>query len=78
MHWQDIIISLGQWVMTAALLPSIFSERKPAISSSLLTGTVIVAFGVAYASLGLVSSVLSSVACALAWFILAYQVWARK
>ncbi len=77
MEWQDFIISGGQWIMTLALVPSIFSADKPALSTSLLTGTIIVAFGIAYASLDLWSSTVSSSVCALAWFILALQQYRR-
>jgi len=73
MHWQDIVISIGQWLMTAALIPSLIGKDKPAFSSSLMTGTLIAIFGVTYATLGLWSSTVSSAACALVWFILALQ-----
>lgn len=75
MQWQDIVISLGQWAMTLALLPSLFGKNKPAVSSSLMTGSLISMFGFTYGTLGLWSSVVSSAACALAWFTLAWQQW---
>ena len=32
MQWQDIAISIAQWAAVAALVPSIFSKDKPALS----------------------------------------------
>ena len=75
MHWQDIVISLGQWLMTAALIPSLLGKDKPALSSSLMTGTLIAIFGYTYFTLGLYSATVSSSVCALAWFVLAVQKW---
>lgn len=61
--------------MTAALLPSLIGRDKPALSSSLMTGTLIAIFGYTYFTLGLYSSTVSSAVCALAWFVLAIQKW---
>lgn len=78
MPWQDIVISVGQWAMTAALVPSLIGPNKPAVSSSIMTGTLIAIFGITYASLDLWSATVSSGVCALAWFVLAWQGWRRK
>jgi hypothetical protein len=75
MHWQDMVISVGQWIMIAALLPTMFGKDKPALSSSLMTATLIAAFGVAYGTLALWSSAASSTALTIAWLVLAYQQW---
>ncbi len=78
MPWQDIVISLGQWAMTIALIPSLLGRHKPAVSSSIMTGSLIAMFGFTYGTLGLWSSVISSGVCAIAWYILAWQGWRAR
>ncbi|MDD2658012.1 MAG: hypothetical protein PHD04_05220 [Candidatus Pacebacteria bacterium] len=73
MHWQDIVISVGQYVFVLALLPSIFGKDKPALLSSILTGTILLVFGAVYVTLALWSSAISSAVLTVAWFILAFQ-----
>lgn len=78
MHWQDIILSVGQYIFVIALLPSVFGKDKPALSSSLLTGSILAVFSVVYATLGLWSSTIASVVVAVTWFILAWQQYRKK
>ncbi|MEK7093701.1 MAG: hypothetical protein AAB927_04450 [Patescibacteria group bacterium] len=75
MQWQDIAISIAQWAAVAALVPSIFSKDKPALSSSLLTCACVATFMVSYLTLGLIVSGISAASLLLAWVILAYQQW---
>jgi len=75
MHWQDIIFSIGSWIFAIALIPSILSKDKPALSSSLLTASLLTVYVPTYASLGLTVSAISGGSVALAWWILAYQKW---
>jgi hypothetical protein len=77
MHWQDIVLSVGQYIFVIALLPSIFSEDKPAFSSSLLTGSVLAVFSFIYFTLGLWSSCIAAGAVSFTWLILAWQKWRR-
>ena len=78
MHWQDIIFAIGQWIFVIALLPSVFGHDKPALSSCLVTGTVLGIFGFAYFSLGLVASGISACAVSGTWLILAWQQFRRR
>ena len=76
MAWQDIVFSIGSWVFALALVPSILSKTdKPALSSSLLTASILTLYVVTYASLEFVTSAISGGAVAIAWWILAYQKW---
>ena len=76
MHWQDIVFSIGSWIFAIALVPSILSKTdKPALSSSLLTASLLTLYVPTYASLGLTVSAISGGIIALAWWILAYQKW---
>lgn len=73
MSWQDFILAAGAWIFAIALLPSVFGKDKPAFSSSLITGSVLAVYIVAYISLSLwVAAVSVSITTAL-WFILAIQ-----
>lgn len=71
--WQDVVISVGQWAMTAALIPSLIGKDKPAVSSGIMTGTLIAIFGFTYGTLGLWSAVISSAVCSIVWYVLAWQ-----
>ncbi|HEY4473962.1 MAG TPA: hypothetical protein VI957_02275 [Candidatus Paceibacterota bacterium] len=78
MAWQDIILSVGQYIFVIALLPSVFGGDKPALSSSLLTGFVLAIFSAVYASLDLWSSTIASAIVATTWFVLAWQQYRKK
>ena len=75
MQWQDIAISVAQWVAIVAMLPSVFSKDKPALSSSLLTVGSVIVFFVSYLTLGLFVSALSAAVLLVTWLVLAYQQW---
>ena len=78
MHWQDIVLSVGQYIFVIALLPSVFGKDKPALSSSLLTGTVLGVFTVVYATLGLWNSTIASTLVTATWFLLAWQQYRKR
>lgn len=73
MIWQDWVISIGTWVILIALLQSVFSKDKPDIKTSIMTGTVLVAFALSYATLGLATSAVSTSLIAATWYVLAFQ-----
>jgi hypothetical protein len=78
MHWQDIAISIAQWVSIVALFPSVWSNDKPALTSSLLTAACIVVYAVAYLTLGLTVSTVSATLLLVMWLVLAYQKWRMR
>ncbi|MGM0482405.1 MAG: hypothetical protein ACQEP6_00870 [Patescibacteria group bacterium] len=73
MIWQDIVLSVGQWVFILALLPSLLSKDKPALMTSVITGTVLAVFAFTFSTLALWASAVSTGAVSLVWFILAFQ-----
>jgi hypothetical protein len=73
MEWQDIVISVGQWILAAALLPSVFSNDKPALATSILTGSILAVFSFTFYTLNLPGATLSAAAVAILWLILALQ-----
>lgn len=78
MEWQDIILAIGQWVLLIALLPSVFSNDKPAISTSILTGGVLMVFTFTFVTLSFITTAISSTIVAFVWFILAVQKYKQK
>lgn len=64
---------VAQIVFSMALLPSIFSKNKPALASSLVTGTFVLIIAFAFATLSLWLSTITSVINGTMWLILAFQ-----
>ncbi len=73
MVWQDIVIFIGQWVFVIAIIPTILGKEKPALSTSIVTGTVLVIFALTYLTLKLWLSTISASMISAAWFLLALQ-----
>jgi hypothetical protein len=74
MHsWQDILLAVGSLFLAAALLPSIFSKDKPALWTSLLTGSVLAVFTFVYASLSLWYATFTTGLTAVLWAVLSFQ-----
>lgn len=78
MSWQDIALSIGSVVFIVALLPSVFSEDKPAAATSAMTGAVLVVFATSYASLGLWVSAAITLITAGLWMTLLIQQLRRR
>lgn len=72
-HWQDFVLSAGSLIFTAALVPSLLSKHKPALSTSLMTGVVLAIFVVVYTTLSLWFTAFSTSLNCLAWLALAVQ-----
>jgi hypothetical protein len=73
MVWQDWILTIGQILFIFALAPSVFSKDKPALTTSLLTGTVLAVFAIVFATLYLWLAATSTLVSSLTWLLLAYQ-----
>ncbi|MEX1113481.1 MAG: hypothetical protein WD603_01875 [Patescibacteria group bacterium] len=73
MSWQDIVLSVGSAMFMIALIPSILSDDKPAVTTSLMTGTVLIVFAATYASLGLWFTTVITALTAAFWLILFAQ-----
>lgn len=69
----DFIFTAGSLVFIAALLPSVFGPNKPALASSLLTGTVLLVFAVTYLTISLPFSAATTAITSSLWFVLAIQ-----
>ena len=73
MVWQDIIFTIGSIIFIIALIPSIRGKDKPALSTSLLTGSILFIFSTTYLTLNLTFSTVTTGILASAWLILAFQ-----
>ena len=73
MVWQDLVLTTGSVLFIIALAPSVFSKDKPALTTSLLTGTVLAVYAVVYVTLSLWLTTVTVGFTSLTWFILAYQ-----
>jgi hypothetical protein len=77
-QWQDIAITIGTVVFIVALIPSILGKDKPAVPTSMMTGTVLVVFTIVYISLALWFAAVTTGITAILWYILAIQVILRR
>ncbi len=73
MHWQEYVFFIGQMVFNISLIPSILSKDKPALTTSLITATVIFIYVFIYGSLSLWLTGISVGSTGVLWAILAYQ-----
>lgn len=67
------MLTAGSIVFIVALAPSVLSKHKPALITSLLTGTVLSIYAIVYVTLSLWLTTVTVALTSLTWFILAYQ-----
>lgn len=53
MIWQDVLLMLGGFGFSLALIPAVKAREKPPVATSLTTGGILATFCIAYATLGL-------------------------
>lgn len=73
MHWQETVLAIGQIAFIIALLPSVFSNDKPEIWTSIITGTVALSIAVTYTTMNLPLAAISAFFNFVFWSILAFQ-----
>ncbi len=73
MQWQDIVLTTGQFVFSIALLPTVLGKDKPAFSTSLINGAVLMIFALTFATLSLWLTVIPTIIIGILWLVLAYQ-----
>jgi len=78
MIWQDWLFLAGTVINAAALWPAIRGKDKPPLKTSALTGAVVAAYVVGFATLGLKVSALATAVLAVGWIILAIQKFNRR
>ena len=73
MIWQDIVLSIGGFLFSVALLPAIKAKEKPPRSSCLLTASILTVYCAVYASLSLWLAFFSGLLTAACWWTLLVQ-----
>jgi hypothetical protein len=76
--WQDWVFGVGALLLVSALLPMLISDDKPALSTSLVTGSVLASFALAQYSLGLYLATWATLASVCVWYALGWQKWRIK
>ena len=71
--WQDVLLMVGGFGFSIALLPAVLSKKKPCKATSLTTACILTSFTIVYASLYLVLACISTGITAVMWFILFFQ-----
>ena len=77
LKWQDILIMIGGFCFSIALIPTVLAVEKPTLFTSLLTGIILYSFCVAYISLRLKLAFIATMITASMWLVLAIQVLMR-
>ncbi len=72
-NWQDYLIAVGSIIFIVALMPTLLSKQKPHLSTSLMTGTVLMAFAITYLTLKLWFAAATTAMTSVQWFVLAVQ-----
>lgn len=73
MIWQEAVFAVGSLLFSVALLPTLRAPSKPALSTSLMTGSILLVFAFAYATLDLWYAAATGSVTAGIWLTLAWQ-----
>jgi hypothetical protein len=69
----DVVIMAGVFGLAAALLPSIFTQQKPARETCVLSTAILIAIATAFGMVGLWLSCTAEIVSAILWFVLLIQ-----
>jgi len=78
MHWQDIVLTIGQIIFIIALFPSILSTDKPAVQTSVVTAAVALSIAAVYVTLSIPFAAISAALNGALWLVLAVQKWRTR
>jgi len=73
MVWQDIVFTVGSFIFSVALIPTIRAKNKPPVITSFITFAVLATFVACYLSLGFYVSAIAGGLTAICWLILYIQ-----
>ncbi len=73
MLWQDWVFSIGTIIFAIALVPTLVSKNKPALSTSFTTGVVLLVFAITYVTLSLWFSAITTTITGTIWLIIFSQ-----
>jgi len=78
MHWQDIVLAIGQILFILALIPAVKHLHKPPLTTSIMNGVVLLVFAAIYISLSLWFAAVTTAITGGMWFTLALQAFREK
>ncbi|HLL78825.1 MAG TPA: hypothetical protein VKT25_04960 [Ktedonobacteraceae bacterium] len=78
MHWQDVVLTIGQIIFIVALFPSVLSKDKPALQTSTLTSAVAFSIAAVYVTLSIPFAAISAALNGALWLVLAIQKWRSR
>jgi len=73
MAWQDLVLSIGGFIIAAGIIPTILSPAKPPIATSTIIVTTLAVFTFTFATLGLWATVAATAAQSLLWAVVLAQ-----
>lgn len=78
MHWQEVVLTIGQVFFIVALFPSVLSKDKPALQTSMLTSAVAFSVAFVYVTLSIPFAAVSAAMNGALWLVLAVQKWRAR
>ena len=75
--WQDILFMVGNFILGAALIPTILAKEKPTRLTSALTGVILLLYCMTFATLGLYLAAIAVGVNATMWIVLLIQKWRK-
>lgn len=78
MIWQDVVMTIGQFIFALALIPTIIANRPPTKGTCLITAIVATFYIPTLLSLGLKVSFLATILVATGWWILFFQSYRQE
>jgi hypothetical protein len=73
MSWQDIVYSVGNLIFALSLIPSIRSDDKPHLYTSIPTAALLLVFAFTSYTLGLIMTAVVTLIGSALWAVLAVQ-----
>lgn len=75
--WQDYLFMIGNFILGAALVPTILAKEKPTRLTSALTGVILFLYCMTFATLGLYLAAIAVGVNASLWIVLLIQKWRK-
>jgi hypothetical protein len=72
-HWQDSILTVGQFFFIAALIPALKHKHKPPFVTSFMNASVLFIFAGVYVTLSLWFASITTAIVGVMWLVLAIQ-----
>jgi len=76
--WQDLVFTVGGGMFFLALLPTLLGKYKPALSTSLLTGSILGVFACTYMTMDMTLSFIATLLTSVTWLTIAAQTWRKR